>query len=201
MDKPGKRHRLLLYARQFSRLRAPTLLIAILSFILWWYAQLRPALSPELVQTAIALAAGLSALLFLYSLFAPGQAYIQCFPNYLRVNTPLFRMVISYSRIRTVRPVQFAPANLRGGERSFLQPFLGQTVIAIDLNGYPVGERMLRFFLNKHLFLAESTGLVFHTRDWMALSREIESYRSVWKTSRFESSRPDTPSINPFSMR
>ncbi len=71
MEKPGKRHRLLLYSRQLARLRGVTLLISVMFFILWWYALRVPPLSSELAQAALLVAGSTAALFFLYSLLGP----------------------------------------------------------------------------------------------------------------------------------
>ncbi len=194
-ERPGQRHRLLLYARQLARLRGATFLTAVMFFVLWWFAQLRPELSPEFVQTALLTGAVAAGLFCLYSLLAPRLAYVQCFPTFVRISTPLYRVVLSYSRIRGTRPVQFTPRRkLSGTQKEILRPFLGQTCLAVDLNGYPLGERWLRLWLHRFMFAEEFTGLLFHVKNWMALSQELESFRSLRKGSRV-----DTPSINPFN--
>jgi len=176
-------------------LRGVTLLTSVMFFILWWYALLVPPLSSELAQAALLVAGSTAALFFLYSLLGPRLAYVQCFPTHVRINTPLYRLIISYSRVRTGRPVQFNPRRrLSGSQKDILRPFLGQTVLALDLNGYPVGEKWLRFWLPPFMFPDNFTGLLFHVKDWMALSQEVDSFRSLRKVSRV-----DTPSINPFN--
>jgi hypothetical protein len=189
---PGKRHPLLLYARLFAMLRPPAFFIALLSGVLWWFAPGVPLLSSDLAQTALLAVAGLCALLFLYTLVGPRLSYAQCFPSHLRVSTPLFRLAISYSRIRTVRPVQFAPHRLGWSQRRFVEPFLGMTAVAVDLKSYPLGERWLKLWLNPYLFASDSTGLLFHLKDWMAFSRDIETYRTEWKM-RHQQKPPASP--------
>ena len=193
MASAGKRRPLLLYARLFAMLRPPAFFIALFSGVLWWFAPSRvPRLASELAQTALLLVTILCGLLFLYTLVGPALSYVQCFPTHLRVSTPLFRLAISYSRIRTVRPVQFAPRNIRWSQRRFLEPFLGMTVVAVDLKRYPMPEKLLRLWLNPYMFAADVTGFLFHTQDWMATSREIDVYRTEWKT-RNQPPRPATP--------
>jgi hypothetical protein len=194
-DKPGRRHPLLLYTRQLSRLRGATFLISVFSFILWYYALRIPPLSPAPVQAALIVAGVAAGLFFVYSLLGPRLSYVQCFPTFVRISTPLYRLVLSYSRIRSVRPVQFEPRRkLSSSQREILRPLLGQTCLAADLNGYPLGEKWLRFWLPPFMFAEDFTGLLFHVKDWMALSQEMESFRSLRKVTRVQ-----TPSINPFS--
>jgi hypothetical protein len=182
MASPGKRHPLLLYRRLFAMLRPPTFFIALFCGVLWWFAPNLPWLSSEAAQFALLITTVLCGMLFLYTLIGPALAYVQCFPTHLRVSTPLFRLAISYSRMGTARPVQFTPWDVRWSQRRFLEPFLGATALLLDLKRYPLSERWLRLWLNEYMFPHNATGLIFHTPDWMALSREIESYRSEWKT-------------------
>jgi hypothetical protein len=192
MALPGKRQPLLLYARLFAMLRPPAFFIALLCGVLWWFASGIPLLSSDLAQTALLAVIVVCALLFVYTLIGPALSYVQCFPTYLLVSTPLFRLAVSYSRIRAVRPVQFTPRNIRWSQRRFLEPFLGMTVVAVDLKSYPMRENLLRLWLNSYMFAPDVTGLLFHTVDWMATSREIDAYRTEWKT-RNQQPRPNTP--------
>jgi hypothetical protein len=195
----SQRHRLLLYTRLFGMMRVPTFLITVLSGVLWWYASEVPWLANDLSQWGLLGVIIVCGVLCLYALVGPWLSYVRCFPKYLLVNTPLYRLVISYSRIRTVRPVKFAPEKRTWSQEQFLEPFLGRTVVMVDLNGYPVSEKWLRIWLNKFMFTPEATGLLFITQDWMALSRDIETHRSEWKTRRIQ--RAPSPSINPFARR
>lgn len=192
MASPGKRHPLLLNARLFAMLRPPAFFIALLCGVLWWFAASIPLLSSEPAQVALLVIIGLCGLLFLYTLIGPALAYVQCFPTYLLISTPLFRLAISYSRIRTVRPVQFTPRDLRWSQRRFLEPFLGMTVVSVDLKSYPIKEKWLRLWLNPYMFASDVTGLLFHTKDWMAISRDIDVHRAEWKT-RNPTPSPATP--------
>lgn len=200
----GKRHPLLLYTRLFAMLRVPALLIAGLCGGLWWFALRIPLLSSDLAQGALLIAAGLCGLLFLYTLVGPLLSYVRCYPKYLLVSTPLYRLAISYSRIRTTRPVLFNPTGIRWSQERFLQPFFGRTILALDLNRYPISEKWLRLWLNAFMFQPDSVGLLFHTKDWMALSRDIDTYRSQWKSRQAERHRAqaaETARGNPFTTR
>ena len=180
MAAAGKKHRLLLYTRLFGVLRVPSLLIAVSCGLLWWFA---PApFDSDLAQAGLLVVAVICGLLFSYALVGPALSYVQCLPKYVCVRTPLYRLVISYSRIRTVRPILFSPAGLRWSQRSFVEPFVGRTFVALDLSRYPLSERWLRLWLNEFMFDKDFTGLLFVTEDWMALSRDIDVHRSEWKT-------------------
>ena len=171
-------------------MRTPALLIALLCGGLWWFAALVPWLASDVAQAALLITALIGGVLFLYAWVGPRLSYVQCQPTHLRVSTPLFRLAISYSRIRTTRPVNFLPAPQRWSQRRFVEPFIGRTIIALDLTGYPLGEKWLRLWLNEFMFPPNFMGLLLLTPDWMTLSRDFDTYRDQWKTRRLKASGP-----------
>ncbi|MBI3760298.1 MAG: hypothetical protein HY260_00335 [Chloroflexi bacterium] len=198
--KPGRRYRLLLYERLYAMIRWPCLLIAIATFALWWYAPGVTFLASRgdwLLTVAI-----LTGLLFLASLVARYLSFVQCFPNFVRIQTPLYRVVISYQRVTQVRPIIFKemypPSKQRWSQRRFLEPFFGLTAVGINLTGYPLSERWLRLWLNDYTFTRDIPGFMFLVGDWMSLSREIDGYRDRWLTKKLQDARPPRPSISPF---
>jgi len=179
MATSDRHHTLLIYSRLFSQRRVPALLITIMFLGL---ALLAPGpLSDDLVRAALATGAATGLLLFIYSLIGPRLSYVQCRPTHLRVSTPLFRLAISYSRIYTARPVPFEPAHVSWGQESLVRPFIGMTMLALDLTGYPVSLRWLRLLLHPLMLPDKFMGLQFLVADWMALSRDIEVHRSQWQ--------------------
>ena len=184
-----RRHPLLIYARLFASWRTPALLITAAFMVL---AGLAPGpLAEEWVRIVLVVGAAASLLLFVYALVGPRLSYVQCRPTHLRVSTPLFRLAISYSRIYTARPVPFEPANVRWTQESLVRPFLGTTMVALDLTGYPVAKRWLRLLLNPFMLPDNFLGLQFLVADWMALSRDIEVHRSQWQGRNQDRSRGD----------
>ena len=190
MTSAPRRLPLLIYARLFSLWRLPALLIAALLGLLWWQA---PGPVAEAPLSAVVLIGSVAALaLFVFTLVGPRLSYVQCQPTHLRVNTPFFRLAISYSRIHTTRPVPFNPAQVRWTQAALVQPFRGRTMVAVDLNRYPVSLRWLRLWLNEFMLPAEFLGLQFLVADWMGLSRDIEVHRGQWKTRDRDQARQDS---------
>jgi hypothetical protein len=188
-DQANPKHMLLLYARQFALWRGPALLASVLAGALAWWA---PGLLAE-PQYRLTLA-GISVFglaVFLFALLAPRLAYVQCRPNYLLLSTPLFRLAISYSRVRTTRPVPFEPGEVRWSEQNLVAPYRGQTMVALDLNRYPIQRRWLRFWLMEHLLPKNFIGFQFLVKDWMALSLNIEAHRAAWKTHQRDQDREE----------
>jgi hypothetical protein len=180
MAKTGRRHPLLIYSRLYAQWRLPALLITLIGLGLAWFAP--GALADARARLGLVVVALASLLLFLYSLLAPRLSYVQCRPTHLRVNTPLFPLAISYSRIHTARPVPFEPANVHWTQSEAAHPFIGQTMLALDLTSFPMSRRWLRVLLNPFVLPNNFLGLQLLVPDWMALSRDIEVYRSQWST-------------------
>ena len=191
----GRQHPLLIYRRLYALWRPLALVITLLWLLLWWFA---PApFDSELSQLAVLTAAGLFGLFFLYTLAAPRLTFVQCRPTHLLLSTPLFRLAVSYSRIRTTRPVLFDPPRSRGGQELLVGPLRGLTAVAVDLNRYPISVRWLRLWLNEFLVPDNFIGLVLLTPNWMELSRDIDTFRTHWKARRLGEGSPGLTSLLP----
>lgn len=184
-----RRHPLLIYARLFARWRTPALLLVIVFLVLAAWAP--GPLADDVVRLALLVGGAASLLLFGYSLLGPRLSYVQCRPTHLRVSTPVFRMAISYNRIYTARPVPFDLVNASGGQESLVASLRGMTMLALDLNGYPVARRWLKLLLNPCLLPDKFIGLQLLVPDWMALSRDIEVHRGQWQMRDRDRSKGD----------
>lgn len=183
------KHKLLLYARLFALWRGPALGLTIVTLGLAAWAP--GPLAEMQVRLPLAGLGVLSLLIFSYTLWGPPLAFVQCRPTHLLVSTPLFRVAISYNRIRTTRPVPFEPAMRGWGDHQIAGPYLGQTMVALDLSRYPIARRWLRLFLMKYLLPKDFIGFQFLVRDWMGLSLNIESHRAAWKTHQRDREREE----------
>ena len=194
MPKP---HRLLLYERQAQLLRAPALLLALVTAGLAFFA---PApLHTLQIRVALSAVALIGTLIYIYAVFAPRLAYVQCRPNYILLSTPFFRLNISYSRVRTTRPIPFKPGDVPLGDGRIVDPFRGRTQVALDLNHYPISRRWLRFFLLRYLLPDTFLGFQFLVADWMGLSRDIEGQRAEWGARQLNKGREPLMSMTPRS--
>ena len=191
MAAKSKRHPLIIYRRLFEAWRLPALLIALGSGALAWAAP--PPLDTMALRLALLAACMVAGLLYIYTVLGPRLSYVQCKPNHLLVSTPLYKLAVSYRRIHTTRPVRFAPADLHWSRQWLAQPYRGLTVLAVDLNGYPVSRRFLRLWLNEFVLPPDLLGLLLVTPDWMALSLDIESHRTSWKTHRKDAVKDKNP--------
>jgi hypothetical protein len=183
----GKRFRLLIYGRMWQRWAWPCILIVPASIALWWfaprisilYAPFRPL---ALVPIPVALA------ILAYAYLARRLAWVQCRPNHLRIQTPLYPLVVSYGRVKVVRPQTFAqvfaPAQEKQARRRWLRPYWGKTALVVDLTKYPIGQAWLRLWFSPYLLAPQAPGFVLLVEDWIALSRQLDEFRSAWETRR-----------------
>ena len=188
----GDRFPLLIYRRWARMLRLPGLLIAVASGIMWWFAPNDPLLAER--DWAFLLLGGVGGLTFLYSLLARRAAYVQCHPDHVKIRTPFLTVVISYKRVLQVRPVEYHSqlpvSGLKSTQRRLLHPFLGRTVVLLELRGFPLNERWLRIWLPWFMFAGEATGFTLVVEDWMALSRQISAFSDRWVARRQARRRP-----------
>ena len=109
-------------------------------------------------------------------------AYVQPFPNYLKLVTPFMRINVSYKRFTRTTATEmkylFAYKSMSGWVRDIFSPLANKTALVIDLNGYPISPVLLRLFLSRFFFKDKTSHLVILVKDWMRFSAELESMRS-----------------------
>jgi hypothetical protein len=201
--KPGKRFRLLFYERIYAIVRWPLWLIVLGLAVIWWRAPFVGFLAP--LDDWLLYAAGLCLLLWAALNILQRIAYVQCFPAYFRIQTPLLRLAISYQRIRTVRPVVFKemhpPSKQPWSQRHFLEPLFGLTGVGVTVSSYPMPLRWLKLLLGRYMFTRDAPGFLFLVDDWMTLSRQIDVYRDLWRDRTSHVGRTAPVSMNPFLRR
>ena len=140
---------------------------------------------------------------FLFTLFGQYMAYVQCRHTHLRIQTAIFRLKVSYSRISEVRPVDFntlfPPSRQPWSQRRYLQAVFGLTGVGLSLSKFPLEEGPLRLFFNSYMFLPDRTGFLLLAKDWMDLSAQIGHYRELNLAKRVEAKRPGRAGPNPFA--
>src|SRR6185503_8638015 len=125
---------------------------------------------------------GLAVLIGVFFLILRHLAYVQPFPEYLKLVTPFMRINISYKRIKKTTTTEmrylFPFKSLSGWMQDIFEPLAGKTAMIVELNGYPVSPVMLRFFLSRFFFKDKTPHVVILVKDWMRFSSELESMRS-----------------------
>jgi hypothetical protein len=189
MKETGDRFALLLYRRAITRHRGMALTLAILLLGLWFVVSRGLTDWPRPPADAWLLAGGFVSLAYaLFTLAGPGLAYAQPRRDHLRLQTPIYRLKISYRRIQATRPVDlartFPPSSLRTSDRELLAPFFGRTALGIDLTELPLPRGLLNLFLSRFFFAPDQTGLLLIVNDWMALSQQLGVHVDAWRQGR-----------------
>jgi hypothetical protein len=109
-------------------------------------------------------------------------AYVQPYPNYLKLVTPFIRINISYKRIRRTTSSEmrhlFSLKSMSGWVQEIFSPLANNTAVVIELSGYPISPVLLRLFLSRFFFKDKTPHFVILVKDWMRFSSELESMRS-----------------------
>lgn len=192
----GHRHRLVLYTKIINRLWRLVLGIGLFLLALGIefqrfpmpLTQHRSMMAPQwLVLTS--LGSGIYAVILgIVLFFIRNSAYVQPFTSHLRVVTPFLRMNIAYRRILNTSTVEvqhlFAINRYRGEKEKLLRELALKTAIVLEMRGWPLPRRVLRFFLSPLFFPDKSSRLALLVPDWMECSLEIENCRSAWISSK-----------------
>jgi hypothetical protein len=109
-------------------------------------------------------------------------AYIQLFDDHLRLVTPFLRINISYKRVRRTTSTRmvalFPPKSLTSWRHQIIEPVADMTATVIELNGYPISQTVLRFFLSPFFFKDKTPHFVILVPDWMRFSADLETLRA-----------------------
>ncbi|MFA9401623.1 MAG: hypothetical protein ACNYZI_01525 [Anaerolineales bacterium] len=183
------RYRLLLYREVVGRHARKALLLACLFLGLWILVDRGFAHWLERDTQRWLFAGGLVSFAYwLFARFGPGRAYAQAHRDHLRLQTPIFRLNISYRRIINTRPIIFGklypPESMPRRDRRPLKPFLGATALGIDLRGWPLPTWLLRLFLSRYMLANDQVGFVLLVDDWMRFSTQLTSLLGNWRASR-----------------
>ena len=179
----GKKHPLLFYRHTMARLWRMSIMADIVLWITWWF--LGPGLS-TLISDFIWYGAAVILVIAIFARLARNMGYVQAKADHLLLATPFLRLKVSYRRVVSARPKEFvqlfSPKRMSWADKRFAEPYFGKTILAVILNGYPLPPAILKLFLSKFFFHPqERAGFILVTPDWMALSTEIDSYKSSWR--------------------
>ncbi len=182
--KRGKRFPLLIYAPLGQRWSRLGLVLALISLAFWivWPFIFAPTPWRHLAFFPV-LAGGI---LFAYGYAARKMAFVQCSAGAIRIQTPIYPLVMSYRRIEGTRPVQtsklFDIGTEKQARRIWPSRFWGMTAIVVQVKQYPVSEQWLRLWFDRYLFNPEDSGLVLLVEDWLELSQQLDSHRAACRT-------------------
>ena len=185
--KRGSRFRLSIYERMWQRWAWPCILTVPASVALWWFAP-RISIIYAPFRILALVPALVSLIILVYAYLARRLTWVQCRPNHLRIQTPLYPLVVSYGRIKGVRPNTFyqvfSPSKEKAARRQWLRPYWGRTVLVVELSKYPFSKTWLRLWFSPYLLAPDVRGFVFLVEDWMTFSRQLDMSRTDWDRRR-----------------
>lgn len=113
------------------------------------------------------------------------SAYVQPFPEYLRLVTPFLRLNISYKRFRSAKPAQFGALfpkkSISNWLAEIIEPLAGMTAIVVELKSMPMPQSTLKLFLSPVFFKDKTPHIVILVDDWMRLTTDMDSMRTGGK--------------------
>jgi hypothetical protein len=191
--KQGKRHTLLAFRRRYHNRRGLYFFVAFLFFAFYLALNLMPASFWERIPWKpdydwILLVAG--AVVFVAAVFrlvASEIPYVQCTAHNLKIQTPLYPIVISYKRMKETRPNPlfqvFRRDKLSRVERGLVldDKVSGQTAVVINMLSWPMRLTYLKFWLSNLMVTSDNRGLVLWVEDWMTLNRELGDFKDRWR--------------------
>jgi hypothetical protein len=183
MARAGHKYPLIVYRHLVSRWWTPMIAIGLGMFALAYSEYIDPVgrLLPARWQLLTAIG-GLSIFIGLFFWVIRYFAYVQPYPNYLKLVTPFLRINISYKRIKKTTSSEmrylFSLKNMSGWVQEIFSPLANNTAVVLELTGYPVSPTLLRLFLSRFFFKDNTPHFVILVKDWMRFSAELESMRS-----------------------
>ncbi len=196
MAKGGRRYPLLIYREMLGRWWQDVFWLGVGLLGLAWVVYYND-LGQSRWQGFLALS-GISFVVALVLFVMRGIAYIQPFPTYIRIVTPILRLNISYKRLRRYTTSEmraiFPPAKrMPNWKREVVGKFSSKTALVLELSGWPVEPRLMKVFLSSLFFRDNTPHFVILVNDWMRLSLEIDSMRTGGGAQ--QQNRPQNQSI------
>lgn len=183
MARAGHKYPLIVYRHMLNRWWTPMIAIGLGMFALAYSEYIDPVgrLLPwrwQLLGAIGALAIFIGILFWVIRFFA----YVQPYPNYLKLVTPFLQLNISYKRIRKTTTTEmrylFSSKSMSGWVRDIFSPLSNKTAVVIELTGYPISPAVVRLFLSRFFFKDKTPHFVILVKDWMRFSSELDSMRS-----------------------
>jgi hypothetical protein len=183
MARAGHKYPLIVYRHMLNRWWPAMIAIGLGMFALAYTEYIQPLgqFQPWRWQLA-AVVGGLAIVLGIFFWVIQHLAYVQPYPNHLKLATPFLRINFSYKRIRKTTATEmrylFSFKSMSGWVQEIFSPLATQTALVIDLTSYPISPVVLRLFLYRFFFKDKTPHLVILVKDWMRFSAELDSMRS-----------------------
>lgn len=173
----GRRHPLLFQQSLSEQVFWPSVtIIAVCAALLIWNPT---RLAPVRAHVMIVLTG--TGLLLITTLAFRMRAYVQCRPEGVRLQLPMYRLTVPYQTIKATRPTElhrmFPPSKERWPQRQYLLRLSGATVVVLEMDELPASRFRLRLWLPKYMLCPDLTGLVLAVPDWMALRSDLDELK------------------------
>lgn len=183
-----RKYRLLMYTRMIDHWRRRVVAIGLAVLAL---AGIGMFVFPVEQSWRVISLGGLGAFIFLFALgltLIRKAAYVQVRPKNLHIAAPFFRLAVGYSRLKRILPTEMGSLYLDKKISTFQEdmvlPLAGRTAILIELTGYPLSKRLISLFFSPLFAPLNMPHFVLMVDDWMKLSMELESAKSLRKAMR-----------------
>ncbi len=206
----GKRHTLLVFRTRYLRHRGLYFFVALALFGLYVLLYLLPVAISQRVEWLMessGLLLLLGALIFIVAVFrwiASEIPYVQCTERNLKIQTPLYPIVISYRRVKETRPntlfYVFSSRKLSRVEHNLVltDKTGGQTALVVDMASWPMSLNWLKFWMSRLMLTSDGRGLVLWVEDWMTLNRELNDFKDRWRERQLK--RDETLTVSPYAQ-
>lgn len=189
----GKRHSLLVFKTRYRKNRGLYFSAALGLFALYaaihWLPESTWVNTPWVHEFdwLVPLAGVIVLVIAIVRLIAGRVPYVQCSERNVKIQTPFYPIVISYKRIQETRPNTlfhiFGNAKLSRGEKNTVlgDKVGGQTALIVDMAGWPMSLRWLKFWMGRLMLTPDHRALVLWVEDWMGLNRDLSTYKDQWR--------------------
>ncbi len=180
-----RKYRLLMYTRLIDHWRGRVVALGLVVLVL---AAIGVFVFPVGQSWRVISLGGLGAFVFLFALMLTlirKAAYVQVRAKNLHIAAPFFRIVVGFSRLKRILPTEmgslYLDKKISDFQEDMVLPFASRTAILIELTGYPMSKRMIDLFFSPLFAPLDMPHFVLLVDDWMKLSMELESARSLRK--------------------
>jgi hypothetical protein len=198
--KAGCRFPLLVYRAMVDRWWHATFALGIFLLVLAGAVYINPITHGDSWRwEGLAVVGGVAFGFTILFLIMRSRAYVQAFPTYIKLSTPLMGIKISYKRLRKSTSAEvnalFPATAMKGWKYDVIAPLATKTALILELTGWPVPPNVLRMLLSSFFFRDKTPHFVLIVDDWMRLSMEIDSMRTSGGLGSGEQKRPQSQSI------
>jgi hypothetical protein len=119
-----------------------------------------------------------SGLILIFTFLLRLRAYAQCRAEGLWVQLPFYHLSIPYQAIKATRLTElyrmFSDGQLGWGQRRFIEPVMGKTVVIVELEELAIPSLARRLWLSEAMICPNEVGLIMAVDDWLSFRTELD---------------------------